>query len=292
MSGLAADAVTLRSADGLDLFIRRFAQAGVGRRWTFVVWHGLGEHGGRYERFAAWFAARGAVLYVADMRGHGRSGGPRGHAPSLAALIDDVDRVVQFARQRAGGPVVLIAHSTGAEIGIAYALAHPDRLDRAVYSAPTLKLRVPVPAWKRALGRLTPAVLPRLTLGTGLDAGTLTHDPRVNQAYRDDPLVHDRITARFNAETFARGESVIARAAELRVPFLLLQGGDDPIVDPDGARRFFARAQAPSRAFIEYPGQYHEIFNEPEQEKVFADILGWLEQNPPPSPSPPRGEGH
>jgi alpha-beta hydrolase superfamily lysophospholipase len=278
VSDLEAQSFALQSADGLELFGRRVRAPRVSRRWTFVVEHGLGEHGGRYERFAAWFASRGAELFIVDIRGNGRSGGPRGHAPGLQALLDDLDLAVQLALKQAGRPLVLVGHSTGGEIGIAYALAHPEHLDRAVFSAPSLKLRLKVPAWKRALGRVMPAVMPRLTLPTGLDASGLTHDPLVNQAYIDDALVHDQISARFNAETFAKGESLIARAPELNVPFLLLQGGDDPIVDPDGGRRFFERATAPGRASIVYPGQYHEIFNEPEQEQVFSDILAWLEK--------------
>jgi acylglycerol lipase len=81
------------------------------------------------------------------------------------------------------------------------------------------------------------------------------------------------------------------RAPDVRVPFLLLHGRDDQIVDPAGSQRFFAGATVPDRAFCLYPGLYHEIFNEIGQEKVFHDIDSWLTQrtdahvtgwNPPP----------
>src|SRR5213592_3432367 len=91
--------------------------------------------------------------------------------------------------------------------------------------------------------------------------------------------------------TPSRGEEFIARAPQLRIPFLLMQGRDDQVVDPVGSQRFFARAVAPDRAFCLYPGLYHEIFNELDHEKVFQDIESWLTQrtnghltglNPPP----------
>ena len=283
--------VTLKTADGLDLQVRRWQDASAPRAWTFVVVHGLGEHSGRYQRFAEWFTQRGATVYAMDLRGHGHSGGPRGHTPSMNALIDDLDRVVQHAREESRGPVVLVAHSFVGLIGIAYAMRHGDRLDRAVFSAPALKVKAHVPAWKRAVGRVLPRVAPRASLSNEVDPNILSHDPAVGPAYTSDPLVHNRITAGLYGETFAQGESIIARAADLRVPFLLLHGARDQLIDPGGSQRFFARATAPERAYCLYPGMYHEIFNEVDKEMVFQDIESWLTErteahltgwNPPP----------
>lgn len=282
---------TLKTADGLDLFLRRWQAEGVSHRWTFVVVHGHGEHSGRYQHLAEWFTPLGATVYALDLRGHGRSGGQRGHAPSLEALLNDIDLVVNRARQQSDGPVVLIGHSFGGLLAIAYALRYPDHIDRAVFSAPLLRLKLQVPAWKRGLGKVLPKVAPRLSLSNEVNADVLSHDPDNAAAYRSDPLVHDRISAGMYSDTIARGEEFIARAGELRVPFLLMHGRDDQVVDPTGSQRFFARATVPERAFCLYPGLYHEIFNEVDREKVFQDLESWLTQrtdahlsgwNPPP----------
>jgi len=269
---------TLRSADGLDLYVRRWQDPSVEPAQSPVVAHGLGEHSGRYTKFALWFSARGARVYAIDHRGHGYSGGPRGHTDSMDAFVADLDLLVARAHSEAGGPVVLIGHSMGGLIAIAYAMAHPDRIDRAVFSAPVLRVNARVPGWKRALAGVAPLIAPRASFRTGLDAGALSHDPEVVARYRSDPLVHDRITPIANRVTFERGEEFIRRAAEIKVPFLLLHGADDRLSDPAGSRRFFATATAPGRALKIYPGLYHEIFNEPEQEQVFRNIAEWLEQ--------------
>ena len=269
---------TLKTADGLDLFVRRWQADGVPHRWTFVIVHGLGEHGGRYRHLAEWFAPRGATVYAMDHRGHGRSGGQRGHAPSLNALLDDVELVVHRAADEAGGPLVLVGHSFGGLLAIAYALDRPARLDRAIFSAPALVPKVKVPAWKQALAGVLPKIAPKASFANEIDPNVLSRDPAIGRAYVSDPLVHKQITAGLYANTIARGESFIARAPDLRVPFLLLHGRDDQIVDPSGSERFFAIATAPGRAFCLYPGLYHEIFNEVEKEKVFQDIDSWLTQ--------------
>jgi alpha-beta hydrolase superfamily lysophospholipase len=267
---------TLKRRDGIDLFVRRWDEPGVEPRWTFVVVHGHGEHGGRYAGLAEWFTALGASVYAMDHRGHGKSGGQRGHADSLPMLLDDIDAVVQRASDETGKPMVLIGHSLGGLLAVAYALDRGQHIGRAIFSAPALRLRVTVPGWKRTAAGLLPKVAPRLSLSNEIDASDLSHDEAVVSAYRTDPLVHNRISAGMYAATIAKGEALIRRAPELRVPFLLLHGRDDRIVDPAGSQQFFRRATAPERAFCLYPGMYHEIFNEVDRVRVFADMESWL----------------
>lgn len=273
---------TLNSEDGLDLFVRRWQADGVAHQWTFVMVHGLGEHSGRYQHFAQWFTPLGATIYAFDQRGHGKSGGMRGHTPSLKALLDDLDTVVQAAREMSGGPLVLFGHSFGGLMAITYALDRPERIDRAVFSAPLLVVKAKVPRWKLVAGQVLARAAPTTSMSNEVDPDVLSHDPAIASAYRHDPLVHDRITAGLYGETIAKGEMLIARAPQLNVPFLLLHGGDDRIVDPVGSERFFAGTTGKDRALVVYPGMYHEIFNELAHEKVFADIESWLMRKPAP----------
>jgi alpha-beta hydrolase superfamily lysophospholipase len=286
-----ASSFTLNSKDGVDLAVRHWEAEGIPHHWTFVVVHGHGEHAGRYQNFAEWFSPLGATTYAMDQRGHGHSTGQRGHTPNLSALLDDIDAVVTRAREERNGPLVLIGHSLGGLIAIAYTLERPERVDRAIFSAPALQLRMKVSAWERAAAGILPRVAPRMSLANNVNAEDLSHDRVVVEAYRTDPLVHNQITAGMYGATIAQGESLIQRAPQLKVPFLLMHGRDDHIVDPAGSQRFFVRATAPGRAFCLYPGMYHEIFNEVGNEKVFADIESWLTEqtnahltgwNPPP----------
>src|SRR5438094_7326387 len=162
--------VSLQTADGLRLEVRRWREDSVPHQWTFVVVHGLGEHSGRYQHLAAWFTPLGATVYAMDQRGHGRSGGKRGHAPGLNALLDDIDMVVVRARAEDGGPVVLIGHSFGGLLSIAYARITADHLDPEVCSAPLLRVKQKVPAWKRALSAILPRVAPGMSFSNEVAA--------------------------------------------------------------------------------------------------------------------------
>ena len=109
-----------------------------------------------------------------------------------------------------------------------------------------------------------------------LDPRFLSHDPAVVRAYVEDPLVHRRVSARWFTETTRERESVLSRAPELSLPLLVLQAGDDRMVDPPSSELFYQRAGSSSKRLIVYPGFYHEIFNETEKEKALRDLENWL----------------
>jgi len=58
----------------------------------------LGEHIGRYEHVFSEFARQGLLTVGYDTRGFGRSSGPRGGAPTLDELFDDIELVYNHAR--------------------------------------------------------------------------------------------------------------------------------------------------------------------------------------------------
>ncbi|MFH1765744.1 MAG: alpha/beta fold hydrolase, partial [Gemmatimonadota bacterium] len=47
-------------------------------RASLLLVHGLGEHSGRYDAFARVLAEEGTSVFAFDLRGNGRSPGPRG----------------------------------------------------------------------------------------------------------------------------------------------------------------------------------------------------------------------
>lgn len=239
--------------------------------------HGVGEHAGRYGPVADRLNQCGLTVWAMDYRGHGRSGGRRGHCRAFNELLDDVDRVfTQMRAEHLPRPAILLGHSLGGLIALAYALTHPKALHAVIASSPALELSLRPSPIKLGLAHALGRVWPTLTVRNEVNPAWLSHDPAVVAAYQSDPLVHPWISlggylAIRQAMTWTR-----ARAAQLAVPCLILQAGADRLVSPAASRAFAAQVTSPGHAYHEYPGFYHELFNEVGREQVFRDLTHWL----------------
>ena len=143
-----------------------------------------------------------------------------------------------------------------------------------VLSSPALDAGMGAPL--RALVQVLAALAPGLRLGNGIDAGRLTHDAAEVQAYRDDPRVHDRISARLARFIMRASPAVIEAAPRWTVPTLLLYAGQDAAVRPAGSAAF-ARAAPAGRVVAQaFPQHFHELFNERDRACVFRALGDWL----------------
>jgi alpha-beta hydrolase superfamily lysophospholipase len=274
----------LRTEDGLELVTRQWPAAQPARGTVLLV-HGLGEHAARYVDVGALLSQAGWAVEAFDLRGHGRSPGPRGGLPRADAMLSDLSRAVQRVRARHTGPLVLLGHSMGGLLAARF-VAEALQPQPAPWSCPVEALVLSSPAldpgmsaFQRFLLRLG-AWMPDRALSNGLKPAWISRDPQVVQAYRQDALVHDRVTPRLVQAIVDDGVLVRERAPVWRTPTLLLYAGADRCVAPAGSAAF-AQAAPPSVVHTRcYPGLYHEIFNEPEREQVLSELLRWLATRP------------
>ncbi|HVD47219.1 MAG TPA: lysophospholipase [Candidatus Limnocylindria bacterium] len=265
---------SVESAGGVKLQYRAWPHAGA--PITFAVVHGLGEHAGRYERFAKGMANHGMGTFAVDLRGHGKSPGQRGHVDSWSQWTDDVLAFVKHVASVVQGEVVPLGHSFGGATLLSAVLAGKlPSSKRFIVSSPALKVKVAVPAWKIKLGTAASSVLPKLALDNEVDPKLLSRRPDVVEAYRTDPLVHSKISSRLYTEWLAATRQILDRAGEINVPFLILAGTDDGLIDPEGSKELHAKAPSVSELRL-LEGRYHEPFNDSDNEEVFAMISSWL----------------
>jgi len=262
------------SRDGTRIAYRAWPKSGASI--TIAVAHGLGEHAGRYAAFAEAMAKRGMGTFAMDLRGHGLSQGQRGHVDSWSQWMDDIHAFLGLVETHVGGEVVPLGHSFGGAAMLSAALAGRLRnARRFIVSSPALRTKVAVPQWKVNLGATASHVMPRLSLSNEVDAGTLSRIPEVVTAYRTDPLVHPKVSARMYTEWQRATQEILQRAGEISIPFLVIAGSDDRLIDPAGSEELHRRAPAMSELHV-LPGRYHEPFNDLGSEEVFDLIAGWL----------------
>ena len=262
------------SADGTRLAYRSWPleKATV----TFAVVHGLGEYSGRYERFAKGMAAHGMATYAVDLRGHGESSGQRGHVDSWAQWVDDAATFVAHVESQAHGEVLPLGHSFGGVVMLSTVRSGKlSRARRFVLSSPALKLKLKVPGWQAGLVKVMSRFAPTFSNNNEVDAATVSRIPEVVDAYRTDSLVHHKISARLFSEWQRAAAENLERAGDIKIPFLIVAGTADRLIDSDGSTQLHQRAPKMSELRL-LEGRYHEPFNDLGSEEVFALIADWV----------------
>ncbi|MCS6912783.1 MAG: alpha/beta hydrolase [Myxococcales bacterium] len=238
------------------------------------VVHGYCDHRGRYRDMASRLQQAGYRVLVPDLRGHGEAGGARAHVVRFGDYLEDLHATLTTCAEQ--GAMFLLGHSMGGLVVLLYALDRPERVRGLALSSPLFGLKVKVPVWKKALGRIASRIHPALALPNELDPADLSHDPAVGQAYASDPLVSRIATARWFTEMMAAQAAARRRVRSLRTPLLLMHGGDDRIADPVASQALFDRVGERDKVLLIYPGLYHEIFNERDRDMVIQDLVSWL----------------
>ncbi|MCG6911034.1 MAG: alpha/beta hydrolase [Deltaproteobacteria bacterium] len=263
---------------GIDIFYRHLpAQT---ERARLIIAHGLGEHSGRYVNLFERLVPAGFSVWAPDLRGHGRSRGKRGHVDAFDQYVLDLKKLIEAVRSDLPPKrkVFLLGHSMGGLIALNYAQRFYDTIDGVVASSPGLGMNVKVPGAKAFMGKVMSSIWPALSMANGLDAEKISHDPQVVAAYVSDPLVHDRVTARWFTEFLAAMDATNARSAEVRVPVLLQVAGDDHLVNAQTSTTFFEGLAVRDKTIHVYEKLYHEIYNETRAERdvVIDDLMNWL----------------
>jgi alpha-beta hydrolase superfamily lysophospholipase len=226
---------------------------------------------------AAALSEAGYATLAFDLRGHGKSGGPRGHTPSFEALMGDIDELVSTAENRFPGiPLFLYGHSLGGILVLGYALRRKTGLAGVIATGPALRSELEKQKLKVAMVRLLGSAVPGLLLPSGLIPEHISSDPEIVAAYQSDPLVHDRISVGFGAELIKAIQWEYEHAPEFCVPLLIMHGDQDRLGDPQGSVDFAGLCDPQLVTLKIWEGLSHEIHNEPEKDQVLDYLIEWL----------------
>jgi acylglycerol lipase len=243
---------------------------------VLLLVHGLGEHSGRYMNVVNHFVPLGYAIYGLDHIGHGKSDGAREFVERFDDYTDTLSVYLGMVKEWQGDkPLFLLGHSMGGTIAAYYLLDHAEDFRGAILSAPGVK--VSVSQATIIIGRALARVAPKMGL-IALDVNDISRDPEVVKAYVNDPLVfHGKTPARLAAEFLSAMLRITAEAGKISLPIIVVQGAEDKLVDPSGAQLLFDEASSEDKTLKMYEKLYHEVFNEPERDRVLKDVEDWLE---------------
>lgn len=266
-----------KSKDGLDIFAQAWGPDVVQPRAVICLVHGLGEHSGRYAHVAEALSKEGLILFTADLRGHGKSGGAKGHINSIEDFMSDIDILFEQAHARYTGlPLFLYGHSLGGILVLHYALLRKPNIKGVIATSAGLHTALENQPVKILLAKVLGSISPTTTLASGLDANGISHDVKVVQAYNEDPLVHDKVSLGFGKIMLGVTRWTLENAKNFPLPLLLLHGKKDPIAFVSSSIEF-AEPLKEKCTLVLWDDGFHELHNEPEKAEVFKTMALWMD---------------
>lgn len=266
------------SKDGLSLHMCHWGVDSCEAPKAILIVHGLGEHSGRYKHVASFFIRNGWSMYSYDQRGHGKSGGKRGHSPSVEHNLDDLRRVIESIPEK---QVVIYGHSFGGNV-VANFLVRSEfnnlikrRVKKAILSSAWLKLHKEPSLTERLAAKIISKIAPSFSQSNKLDANELSYLPEVASEYLSDPLNHDRISVSLFTNFYKSGIYAIENASKLNTPTLVIHGKDDRIISPKGSIEFTRNTNDTATLKL-YPNTKHEPHNDQSSCAILTDINTWL----------------
>jgi alpha-beta hydrolase superfamily lysophospholipase len=242
---------------------------------VIIMVHGLGEHIQRYNYWAELFKKEGIGFLGVDLPGHGNSQGHRGSIKSYSLLFEMLDILLKSCNQTFPGcPVYIYGHSLGGGIVLDYLVRRNPKIKGAIVTSPWLRLSFEPPKSKVFLASLVKHLMPGLIQPSGLNVNHISHDMNVVEKYKNDPLVHDKISVALFDGAMTSARYSLTHASELKVHTLILHGSDDMITSPEGSKEFAGKTNLVE--FKIWDGGFHELHNEPFKEEVFKYILNWI----------------
>jgi len=238
-----------------------------------IIVHGLGEHINRYDEWAGYFNKLGYSVFGFDQDGHGRSEGSIGHIREYEDTYMTIDDLLE--KVDSSIPVFLYGHSFGGNMVLNYILDRKPSVNGIIASAPFITAGTPISKVLIFLGKLMSVIYPSLPLDNGLSVDNLSSDPEVIEAYKADPLVHSKVSARLAARMLSHANRLVHYKGGLSAPLLIMHGEKDVITGPDGSKIFAQNITSPVSIKI-WENEFHEIHNGKSKKAVWDMTAEWM----------------
>ncbi|KAL9179486.1 hypothetical protein ACHAXT_008776 [Thalassiosira profunda] len=258
------------------------------RAMLFVV-HGVAEHCCRqgYVGLYESLSEAGVDVYAYDHHGHGRSeGAPRGYCEKFEHYVTDLLDYIKLCQARYTDddkrvpPLMLMGQSMGALICIMAALRLGSyHVAGLILTSPALGVDMNLMLKMQKFA--APAIdrfMPTANIVDVVRPEDMSRNKEAVKAYIEDPLVmHSKLVARTAIQTSKAFDTVKDRRGEITCPVLMLHGTEDRCTSIKASRDFFHNigTDVARKRFLQLPGLYHELLEEPEVDQLMVSICGF-----------------
>ena len=247
---------------------------------SLVMIHGLQSHAQWFAEAADGLIDRGLSVYALERRGSGSSPGRSGDIDAYESWLDEVNRMVDFARnEQSGAPVHLLGHCFGANVALGAALERPGDIASLVMLTPGLHVIPDYTAAEKAAIAAAGVAVPQRRFRVPLEDRLFTRDPDVLAWIEADTLGSKTVSARFLVQTGRMVAALRRRLGELSVPLLVIEAAQDRIADNAANTELFDRRLGGAWERISFDAE-HFVLAEPCRDEVLDEIAGWVSGRP------------
>jgi alpha-beta hydrolase superfamily lysophospholipase len=246
-------------------------------RAAIVLVHGLGAHSARWEKMASFLQGRGVSVYAPELQGFGLTASLKGHIDSFNIYYGQIGRIYDIVSHKCPGvPVFIAGESLGGLIAFLVVLKSIRAFSGLIAIAPAFRQVLRLSPMFYAAVFFCLLIKPKKQFVMPFSLSMCTRDSEYCALMEKDPREHRLASARLLFETEICGRIASARAFEMTLPVLFMLPGKDLLVYSETSRNIFEKIASPQKKLIEYPQMYHALSIDIGKEKVFEDILDWM----------------
>ncbi|MBO3839537.1 MAG: alpha/beta fold hydrolase [Thermoproteota archaeon] len=281
----------LTTSDGVKLFYRYWLPEKVER--ILVCIHGASSHSGEFAYLGNYLSSKNVLTFALDLRSNGRSGGERGDIEDIRIQLNDIDEMVSRLKDEWRKSIYMLGHSLGASYALWYGSEHYEKLAGLVLVAPAIRLKagllgIPAPLsdlWKFPFYSV---FMPSRKWDVSRGWPQRFRESEDGKCILSDENCVKEFTFRYLINLGkVGGKAGLKIASKVNIPTLILQGTDDEIVDPEGAKKIYEKLAAQIKELKIFEGADHCFYGlfslrpsakgfEQEKQQICQTIYNWL----------------
>ncbi len=269
-----------KSKDRLTLQARAWLSENFRSKGTVYLIHDLGEHSARYAHVGEDFSEKYYNFISFDLRGHGLSGGQRGHCSKFINLMNDIEGLICQSEKQLGlshEQRILYGQGLGANLALNYVLRRKPHISGLILTSPILNTPITKSKIKRTILQIIANTFPKIRFSHHIKGEKLSRDLAFVKAYHDDVYNHKKISVRFALDIYRSGKYALANANKIDLPLLLMHGTDDAIT-PASISKTLAEKVGKMADILLWENAYHELHNDIEKDLVIRKMIEWLKK--------------
>lgn len=272
---------TFKSFDNQVIFYRNWKATSENKaNRTIVLLHRGHEHSGRIQHVVDEMNLPDTDFFAWDVRGCGRTEGPRGYAPSFMTWVRDLDNFMQHLNKNHAvktEEIIVIAQSVGGVIASTWVHDYAPKIKALVLAAPAFSVDLIVPVALQGI-KMYQKIFGEFFVKSYVKGKQLTHDLERAKSYHEDPLVALPIASNVLIDLYATSDRIIADAGAIIVSTQVLVSGKDAVVRPKHQQEFYKNLSSSTKEIHVLDGFFHDTLGELERAKAFDLIKKFIQK--------------